>query len=171
MCSQRKFNSPLVVRPYPLPQSRSCASCLWSVLHKHAGNLSTNFTVFWFFATRRPAFVIPAVRRTAFVGSTARKMILGVGGSLVLLVSEDYWNVDGERELSDALTSCTRFILLNERPPDGYTSSGRRLTRKQTTSRPDDVWPDMWTHMSDAVKKKAKQRWAIENRNSMMPDN
>ena len=37
-----------------------------------------------------------------------------------------------------------------------------RLTRKQTTSRPDSVWPDMWTHMSDAVKKNAKQRWAIE---------
>ena len=27
-----------------------------------------------------------------------------------------------------------------------------RLTRKQTTSRPDDVWPDMWKFVSDAVK-------------------
>ena len=25
-----------------------------------------------------------------------------------------------------------------------------------------DVWPDMWKFMSDAAKKKAKQRWAIE---------
>ena len=24
------------------------------------------------------------------------------------------------------------------------------------------IWPDMWKHMSDAAKKKAKQRWAIE---------
>ena len=32
---------------------------------------------------------------------------------------EDYWNVDGERELSDAWTGFTRFMLLNERPPDG----------------------------------------------------
>ena len=54
------------------------------------------------------------------------------------------------------------FVLLQERPPDGYTRSGRRLTRKQTTSRPDDVWPDMWKYMSDAAKKKAKQRWTIE---------
>ena len=76
---------------------------------------------------------------------------------------EDYWNVDGERELSDAWTDFTRFILLNERPPEGYTWCGERLTRKQTTSRPDNIWPDMWTHMSDAAKKKAKQRWAIEN--------
>ena len=35
---------------------------------------------------------------------------------------------------------------------------GRRLTRKQTTSRPDNVRPDM----SDAAKSKAKQKWAIE---------
>ena len=44
----------------------------------------------------------------------------------------------------------------------GIHGPGERLTRKQMTSRPDDVWPDMWTHTSDAAKKKAKQRWAIE---------
>ena len=75
---------------------------------------------------------------------------------------EDYWNVDGEEELSDAWTGFTRFTLLNEKPPDGYTWSDERLTRKQPTSRPDNVWPDMWKHVSDAAKKKAKQRWAIE---------
>ena len=56
----------------------------------------------------------------------------------------------------------TRFILLNERPPNGYTGSGGRLSRKQTTTCLDTVWPDMWKHMSDAAKKKAKQRWAVE---------
>ena len=75
---------------------------------------------------------------------------------------EDYWNVDGEKELSDIWTGFTRFVVLKERPPEGYTWSGGRLTRKQKTSRPDDVWPDMWKFMSDATKKKAKQRWAIE---------
>ena len=44
----------------------------------------------------------------------------------------------------------------------GIYMVGRRLTRKQDTSRPDDVWPDMWKFMSCAAKKKAKQRWAIE---------
>ena len=95
--------------------------------------------------------------------------------------NDDYWNVDGDREVSDTWTgftrftklnlmekkNCqmhgfTRFILLNERPPDGYTGSGLRLTRKQTTSGPDNVWPDTWTHMSHAAKKKTKQSWAIE---------
>ena len=33
---------------------------------------------------------------------------------------------------------------------------------EQTTSRPDNVWPDMWKHMSDASKRKATQKWAIE---------
>ena len=37
---------------------------------------------------------------------------------------DDYWNVDGDREVSDAWTGFTRFTLLNERPPDGYTWSG-----------------------------------------------
>ena len=75
---------------------------------------------------------------------------------------DDYWNVDGERKLSDAWTGCTRFYLLNERPPDGYTWFGERLTRKQSTPRPINVWPDMWKHVSDAAKSKAKQEWAIE---------
>ena len=44
---------------------------------------------------------------------------------------EDYWNVDGDGELSDAWTGFTRFSLLNEKPPDGHTLSGERLTRKQ----------------------------------------
>ena len=38
---------------------------------------------------------------------------------------DDYWNVDGQRELSDAWTGFTRFTLLNERPPEGYKWSRR----------------------------------------------
>ena len=63
---------------------------------------------------------------------------------------EDNWNVDGERELFDAWTGFTRFILLNKGHLMG-TLSRRRLARKQNTSRPDDVWPDMWTRVSDAA--------------------
>ena len=43
-------------------------------------------------------------------------------------------------ENENAWTGFTRFVLLKERPPE----------------------PDMWKFMSDAAKKKAKQRWAIE---------
>ena len=50
-----------------------------------------------------------------------------------------YWNVDGDRELPETWTGITRFTILDEKPPDGYTWSGERLTRKQTTSRPDTL--------------------------------
>ena len=70
---------------------------------------------------------------------------------------EDYWNVDGDRELSDTWTGFTRFTILSDMPPDGYTWSGESLTRKQTTSRPDKVWPEMWKHMSEASKREEKQ--------------
>ena len=43
---------------------------------------------------------------------------------------DDYWNVDGDRELSHTWTCFTRFSILSEKPPDGYTWSGGRLTRK-----------------------------------------
>ena len=46
--------------------------------------------------------------------------------------------------------------------PFGQQRPSHRLTRKQTTSRPDNVWPDMWKHMSDASKRKERQKWAIE---------
>ena len=75
---------------------------------------------------------------------------------------EDYWNVDEDKELSDAWTGFTRFIRENERPPDGYTWSGVRLTRKQTISSPDTVWQEMWKRMSDASKRKEKHKWTIE---------
>ena len=65
------------------------------------------------------------------------------------------------RELSDAWTSFTRFTVLDEKPPEGYTWSGGRLTRKQKISRPDNVWPDIWKRMSDAAIRKAMQKWAI----------
>ena len=39
----------------------------------------------------------------------------------------------------------------------------REETYKETKkSRPNGVWPDKWKFMSDAAKKKAKHRWAIE---------
>ena len=75
---------------------------------------------------------------------------------------EDCWNVDGDRELSDAWTGFTISFVLSEKPLDGYKWSGVRLTGKPTTLRPDNVWPDMWKRMSDASKRKGKQKWAIE---------
>ena len=43
---------------------------------------------------------------------------------------DDFWNIDGSRDLSDPWTGFTQFTLLDEKVPDGYTWSGGRLTRK-----------------------------------------
>ena len=75
---------------------------------------------------------------------------------------DDYWNIDGSRDLSDPWTGFTQFTLLDEKPPDGYTWSGGRLTRKQLTSRPDHLWPELWKSMGKNAKLKEKQKWSHE---------
>ena len=57
---------------------------------------------------------------------------------------DDYWNIAGSRDLSDPWTGFTQFILLKEKPPDGYMWSGWRLTRRQLTSKADYLWPELW---------------------------
>ena len=44
----------------------------------------------------------------------------------------------------------------------GTHGPGGLLRGNKQTPRPDNVLPDIWKHMSDASKKKAKQRCAIE---------
>ena len=49
---------------------------------------------------------------------------------------DDYWNIDGSRDLSASWTGFTQFTLFEEKPPDGYMWSGKSLTKRQVTSRP-----------------------------------
>ena len=39
---------------------------------------------------------------------------------------------------------------------------GKRLTRKQLTSRPDHLWPELWKSMGKHAKLKEKQKWSEE---------
>ena len=73
----------------------------------------------------------------------------------------DWWNIERNRDLSNSWTGFTRFTMLDEKPPDGYTWSRRRLTKKQTTSRSDHLGPKIWKSMSEAQRKE-KQKWTIE---------
>ena len=75
---------------------------------------------------------------------------------------DDYWKVDGSRDLSDPWTGFTQFTLLEEKPPEGYMWSGWRLTRKQLTSRPDHLWPELWKSMGKHANLKEKQKWLNE---------
>ena len=75
---------------------------------------------------------------------------------------DDYWNIDGSRDLSDPWTGFTQFTLLEEKAPDGNMWSGERLTRKQLTSRPDHLCPELWKSMGKHAKLREKQKRSEE---------
>ena len=55
---------------------------------------------------------------------------------------DDYWNIDGSRDLSDPWTGFTQFTLLMRNLQKDiyiyiYMWSKGRLTKRQATSRPD----------------------------------
>ena len=76
---------------------------------------------------------------------------------------DDCWNIDESRDLSASWTGFTQFTLLGEKPPDGYMWSGVRLTRKQLTSRPDHLCPELWMKLGRNAQLKEKQKWSNEN--------
>ena len=40
--------------------------------------------------------------------------------------------------------------------------SGWRLTKFQATTRPENLWPEVWSKMGKAAQKREKQEWANE---------
>ena len=54
------------------------------------------------------------------------------------------------------------LIYWKKKPPNGFLWSGGRLTRKQLTSRPDHLWPELWDKMGKNAKLKEKQKWSHE---------
>ena len=75
---------------------------------------------------------------------------------------DDYWNVDESRDLSDPWTGFTLLTLFEEKPPDGYMWSRERLTKRQVTSRPDHLWPELWIKLGRNAKLKEKHKWSDE---------
>ena len=79
----------------------------------------------------------------------------------------DVWYNDptkDHRSLSDTWTGTTSFTIRREQPPEGQTWIEGRLTKIQSTStRPDNVWPEMWTKMSKKQKKARSNRVMGDN--------
>ena len=74
---------------------------------------------------------------------------------------DDYWNIDGSTDLSESWTGFTQFALLSEnllKDISLYIWSGRRLTRRQVTSRPAHLWPELWRGMSKNAKLREKHQ-------------
>ena len=75
---------------------------------------------------------------------------------------DDYWNMDVNRSLSDSWAGFTKFTFLQQKTPEGNMWSVERLTTIQATTRPENLWPEVWTKMGKAAQKKKKQGWANE---------
>ena len=56
----------------------------------------------------------------------------------------------------------SRSSLLKEKPPKGFLWSWDRLTKIQTTTRPENLLFEVWSKMGNAAQKKARQEWANE---------
>ena len=69
---------------------------------------------------------------------------------------DDYWNVDWSKHLSDSWRGFKKFTLLKEKPQKGYMCTWRRLTKIQATTRPDQVWPEVWTKIGKAAQNREK---------------
>ena len=74
---------------------------------------------------------------------------------------DDYWNIDGSRNLSDPWTKLAHFTQLGKSSWRIYVVGGGGLTRKQLTSRPGHLWPKRWKSMGKNAKpkEKAKMVW------------
>ena len=62
---------------------------------------------------------------------------------------------------ADSWKGCTKYTLLKEKPPKGSMWSGERLTKIRATTRPANVWPEVWSKMGKAAQKR-EEEWAIE---------
>ena len=75
---------------------------------------------------------------------------------------DDYWNIDGSRDLSDSWTGFTHFTLLVTNLLKDICGPGGDWQKRQATSRPDHLWPELWRGMARNAKLREKRKWAIE---------
>ena len=52
--------------------------------------------------------------------------------------------------------------LVVKKPPEGHIWAGDRLTKIQTTSWPDEMWPEIWSKMRKHFQREASRPWDTE---------
>ena len=80
----------------------------------------------------------------------------------VFLESLANWNVDGGPELSKPWTAFTKLKDIDKKNLQMDSRGPGAADKNQGTSRPDSLWPEIWSSMSYAAQHKEKQRWAFE---------
>ena len=78
---------------------------------------------------------------------------------------DDIWCASCDiKKLSAPWVGKTIFSLLRPAPPPGHKWISGRLTRLQSTTRPENLWPEAWRSMSQSQKRKAIEEWELESR-------
>ena len=67
-----------------------------------------------------------------------------------------------KRELSEEWVGRTMFHLLRPTPAKGWYYCNTRLTKRQTTTRPDSHWKEEWDEMSRPARASAIAGWGKE---------
>ena len=74
---------------------------------------------------------------------------------------DDYWNIDGSRDLSDPWTGFTQFTLLDEKAPDGYMWSGEEIDEESSLHPGQIIYAqNSGKSMRKNAKLKEKQNWS-----------
>ena len=76
---------------------------------------------------------------------------------------DDYWNgISMGNETCQILGQVSHKLLYWKKNLLMDICAWERLTRKQLTSRPDHLWPELWKSMGKHAKLKEKQKWSNE---------
>ena len=76
---------------------------------------------------------------------------------------DDFGNIDPSRDLSDSWTGFhSVYSIRRKNLQTDICGPVWDLTRKQLTSRPDHLWPELWKSMGKHAKLKEKQKWSNE---------
>ena len=54
------------------------------------------------------------------------------------------------------------YVIERETSQRIYVVRWERLTKVQTTTRPNHVWPEVWLKIGKAAQNREKQEWAVE---------
>ena len=74
----------------------------------------------------------------------------------------DYWPIATPRDLSCLWTGKVIFQLLRPDPGPHHQWIDGRLTKRQKTTRPDNIWPEVWERMGKSRKRAAIRQWEQE---------
>jgi hypothetical protein len=74
----------------------------------------------------------------------------------------DMWNIAGPRQLTTAWTGTTTFHILHTKPSKGKTWVMDRETKKQKSTRPPTIYPEVWKTLSKKDKQRAIDEWDEE---------